>query len=106
MGELCGGRILFHLNRSFRRQLFLECDDVSISRSSERPGEEGQVLTPAQALALSPHCSALGKNAYSLARRTFTAGEVSSGVEFVPSMCKDLGLIPNTPTTHCQDREF
>lgn len=34
---------------------------VSISRSSERPGEEGQVLRPAQALALSPHYSGLGK---------------------------------------------
>lgn len=44
---------------------------MRVSWSSERPGEEGQVLRPAQALDLSPHYSGLGKDAHTLAGKDF-----------------------------------
>lgn len=44
---------------------------MRVSWSSERPGEEGQVLRPAQALDLSLHYSGLGKDAHTLAGKDF-----------------------------------
>lgn len=55
---------------------------MRVSWSSERPGEEGQVLRPAQALDLSPHYSGLGKEAHTLAGKDFHGwgGELRGGV--------------------------
>lgn len=55
---------------------------MRVSWPSERPGEGGQVLRPAQALALSSHDSGLGKNAHTLAGKDSHGwgGELRDGV--------------------------